>query len=155
MNMNPPNIKIVQDYVNSVGGTPPLNTQTSAQIAAALNTANIPNPVQTAPQVPYPWNFPTLMSKVSAASLGKLATYIYLVEVTADLRNRDTVAAQTWSALLASAGILTPDENIAIQTILASTIADPTWTAMVSWSQLTFGESLSAGDVSQAYPNNG
>ena len=155
MNVTPQVIKQVQAYVNSVGGTPPLNTQASAAIAAALNAANIPNPVTVAPQVPYPWNFLALMSQVSAASLGKLANYQYLVELTADLRNRDTVAAQTWAALLAAAGILSPAENAAIQTMLARTIPDPAWTAMTSWAQLNLGGPILANDVAQCYPNNG
>ena len=132
MNMTPDVIKQVQKYVDSVPG---LNTKTSVQIAAALNVQNIPNPITAAPQVPYPWDFPTLMGQVSAVSLGKLATYIFLPQLTADLRNRDTVAAYTWSALLAAAGILLPAENTAIQNILANTIPDPTWTAQISWAQ--------------------
>ena len=72
-----------------------------------------------------------------------------------DLRSRDTVAAQTWSALLAAAGILTSAENTAIQTILASTIPDPTWTAQISWAQNNLGGLVSAWDIEQVYPNNG
>ena len=155
MNMTPQVIKQVKTYVDSVGGVPPLNTQTSAVIAATLNIQNLPNPVTTAPLVPYPWDFPILMSQVSTASLGKLATYPFLVQLTADLRNRDTVAALTWGALLAAAGILLPAEAAAIQSSLTSTVPDPTWTAQVSWAQLNLGGSVSANDMSQCYPNNG
>ena len=155
MNMIPQVIKLVKTYVDSVGGTPPLSTQASAQIAAALNQQNIPNPVTQAPQVPKPWDFPTLMSLVSPASQAKLGTYQYLIELVSDLRNRDTVAALTWSSLLGSMGLLQVSEAQAIQALLTSTISDPAWTAQISWAQANLGGPVSVNDISQCYPNNG
>ena len=151
MNMTPEVIRQISLYVNSQGT---LNTMTCTQIAAVLNTANIANPVNPAPQIPAPVNFKLLAGALSSASLSKLATYACFQSFLNDLIASNRPNLQAWCTMLTAAGIFTAGDNTTFQAYLISTIADPTWTAQVSWAQLNLGGPVSANDIQQCYPTN-
>lgn len=91
-----------------------------------------PNPVAVAPQVPKPFTFGDVMIALSAASLGNIRSLADRGNLIDAINNQDRPNVGRWVAILSVApALITTAEATAINGVLTTTIADPSWSANV------------------------
>ena len=105
---------------------------TDAQRLAYLVTPTpVANPVTTAPQIPVTLSVVGLMALLSSGSVAKLIAWPNLATLLNDINTQWLVGVATFAQALEAGGLITSVEATAILAYLASTVADPAWTATV------------------------
>jgi hypothetical protein len=126
---------------------------TDAAIVANLNLPTIANPVSVVPQVLPIIDASSLMSHLTDpnnGSIGKVANWPNLNLLTNDIEIQNRSGIGLWAFVLTAFGAITSGERTAINAYLASTIADPNWPSLVSWSSINLGRSVDSDDIQTA-----
>lgn len=120
---------------------------TDAEIAAAMNDAP-----SVAPKVPVTLSASQVLGRLAAESQARVAGWVQLPAVLADIRGNDHGAVQNWTQLAFAGGVITEAERDAILAYTASEVDDPDWDTARSaaWNLCQLGRDVTAEDVAQA-----
>lgn len=126
-------------------------TPADAEIAAALNLRDTPNPAPAA-RVPRPLTTGGLLAKLAAPVRAKLANRPMLAQIVLDIRAQDRAAVMNWAQMLEDAGDFTAADKTAVWAECQATIPDPAHLPQLSWAELNLGRLADTDDIAKARP---
>lgn len=124
------------------------SSKTDVQILTDVQAMTVSNPESQTNTLPT--MTATNILGLLSTSLAKLASVPTIVAVRDDIRAQDREGVLNWAALYLAAGLITSAEYEAVLAFVNTPVADPNYSAVVSWAKVNLGREIQLEDIQAA-----